>query len=126
MTYQLERDESNAFSRLTLSGVVEVDGLLEAVRAMWASPQHDQRTLMIIAPGAEIALTGDDIRIAAGALSRERADVRPGRAAVVAPSDLVYGLARMIQVLMREVPTDLQVFRAEQDAMDWLREEESS
>jgi hypothetical protein len=55
---------------------------------------------------------------------RELAQARsfdPGtKRAVVAPEDVVYGMARMFQTLHDEAPEELNVFRTLEEAKDWL------
>ena len=47
-----------------------------------------------------------------------------GRTAIVAPSDLAFGLARMYEFTAdpAEVPVTIQVFRSVQEADQWLQE----
>jgi hypothetical protein len=61
-------------------------------------------------------------------LRRMAADVRqrpqlqaPGRAAVLASSNLVYGLLRMYEVFSDGDPVEIRVFRRPEEAMAWLR-----
>lgn len=58
------------------------------------------------------------------ALLRELAGSRsfaPGaKRAVVASRDLLYGLARMFQIMHDDAPEDFQVFRTLEDATSWL------
>jgi hypothetical protein len=42
------------------------------------------------------------------------------RAAVIAPRDISFGLARMYEGLSRPVPKELRVFRDAQEAVEWL------
>jgi hypothetical protein len=44
----------------------------------------------------------------------------PGRTAVVAPDDVTYGLSRMGQVYLEDLPLEFQVFRNREDALSWL------
>lgn len=68
-------------------------------------------------------------RFTIGDLRRTAADVKrrpqlqvPGRAAVLASSNLVYGLLRMYEVFTEGDPTEIRVFRRPEDAMAWLTE----
>lgn len=46
----------------------------------------------------------------------------PSRAAIVAPDDLTYGLARMHEAFREQEGLENKVFRTEQEAMAWLKE----
>jgi len=49
-----------------------------------------------------------------------------GKTAVVAPKDLVYGLARMFQIMSDtdDFPFETRVFRSYEEAEQWLLEKE--
>jgi hypothetical protein len=47
----------------------------------------------------------------------------PGRAAVLASSNLVYGLLRMYEVFNEGNPAEIRVFRRPEEAMAWLKGE---
>jgi hypothetical protein len=58
-------------------------------------------------------------RTAADARRRPELQV-PGRAAVLASSNLVYGLLRMYEVFNEGNPAEIRVFRQPEEAMTWL------
>ena len=58
-------------------------------------------------------------RTAADVKSRPQMQV-PSRAAVLASSNLVYGLLRMYEVFSDGDPVEIRVFRRPEDAMAWL------
>ena len=45
----------------------------------------------------------------------------PGRAAVVASSNLIYGLLRMYEVFSEGAAVEIRVFRKPEEALAWLR-----
>jgi hypothetical protein len=49
----------------------------------------------------------------------------PGRAAVLASSNLIYGLLRMYEVFSEGQATKIRVFRQPEEAMAWLLSEQS-
>ena len=61
-------------------------------------------------------------RTAADAKKRPEMQV-PGRAAVLASSNLIYGLLRMYEVFNEGNPAEIRVFRNPEEAMAWLRGE---
>ena len=69
---------------------------------------------------AETPLTGDEIRtLAEYALPIHRA-YGASKWALIAPSTLTYGLARMYAALTHEGPLAVQVFKDAAEADDWL------
>ena len=45
----------------------------------------------------------------------------PGKAAIVAPEDFTYGIVRMHDVYRQNMNYEIEVFRTEQEALDWLK-----
>jgi hypothetical protein len=62
----------------------------------------------------DFKVTTDDLRRLAGRFTPERR----GRCAVIAPSDVGFGLSRMIEVYAQN--PGFAVFRTEQQAREWL------
>jgi hypothetical protein len=60
-------------------------------------------------------------KTAADAKKRPQMQV-PGRAAVLATSNVIYGLLRMYEVFNEGNPAEIRVFRKPEDAMVWLRD----
>jgi hypothetical protein len=121
MTFKITRDESIDVTLIVFDGVVDHDHLLEGVRAARDTPGHNYRTLMTVSADVTLDLSSDDLRSIALALRSERADDAPrGLTAIVAPTTLAYGLARMVQVFMEEGPADVRVFQSQSDAITWL------
>lgn len=58
--------------------------------------------------------------------TRERPEMRvPGRAAVLASSNLIYGLLRMYEVFSEGQATRIRVFRGPEEAMAWLLDKDA-
>ena len=109
--------------RLTLSGASE-PGDVAAV--MSAALEDDSRPalrgLLFDARGSTSAAkrTSGEVRAIAGELAR-RAEDFGGRLALVAPSDVVYGLMRMGEVWFQSGGDAFsRVFRDEAEALSWL------
>jgi hypothetical protein len=62
-------------------------------------------------------------KTAADAKMRPKMQV-PGRAAVIASSNLIYGLLRMYEVFNEGSPSEIRVFRKPEEAMAWLRHQD--
>jgi hypothetical protein len=60
-------------------------------------------------------------KTAADAKKRPQMQV-PGRAAVLATSNLIYGLLRMYEVFNEGNPAEIRVFRKPEEAMVWLKD----
>jgi hypothetical protein len=58
-----------------------------------------------------------DIREIVGSFDTSTEAVRARRRAIVVSSDVQFGIARTFQAI---VPGDMEVFRDEQSALDWL------
>jgi len=121
MSFEITRDESIDVTRITFAGHVDHDQLLEGVRAARELPSHSYRTLLVAGPDTKVDLSSHDLRSIARALRDERAaDAPRGQTAIVAPTSLVFGLARMTQVFMEEGPAEVRVFQTHAEATAWL------
>ena len=47
----------------------------------------------------------------------------PGKAAIVAPEDFTFGIARMHGIYRKNEGYEIEVFRTEQEALDWLKKQ---
>lgn len=64
---------------------------------------------------------GDYQSVAALSTRRnERQYANRFRSAIIAPSDMAFGVARMFQTLISNPSIDLEIFRTERDAIAWL------
>ena len=122
MAYEIERDEALDLSRLTFSGQVDFNQIVEALLSLRALPGHNWRTLALFDPDVEIDANAGDIRKLVAFIQKERrAEARPGRVAMFAPNDVVFGISRMHQAYSEHLPIETQVFRDVAEAIEWLR-----
>jgi len=97
----------------------------EDVRRFWdtlfADPQFRPGMPSVIdcRPVQSLFSIGDLRRMADESKKRPELQV-PGRAAVLASSNLVYGLLRMYEVFTEGDPVQIRVFRKADEAMLWL------
>jgi hypothetical protein len=70
--------------------------------------------------------TSDDIQALAAAIGKRLNHDDHHKVAIAAPQDLAYGLARMYEAYTGELPTELKVFRSKDEALDWLKGENTS
>lgn len=108
----------------TFSGTVDDAELLGAYRSLLASPDYDPRVndLVDMRPVTRFDVTGDAIRDLVRAFSPLDAAMVQTRLAIVAGSDLVFGMARMYELLRSDTPEDIRVFRDMDVARAWLGE----
>jgi hypothetical protein len=92
--------------------------LLAHVRILTADPRfaRDFRQLADLRDVTDVQITASTIR--------EMVKLNPfgagARRAVVVTNDVVFGMARMYQILTDESPDELQIFRKVDDALQWL------
>jgi hypothetical protein len=92
--------------------------LLAHVRALTIDPRfsRDFRQLVDLRDVTDVQITASCIR--------EMVRLNPygagARRAVVVTNDVVFGMARMYQILSDESPDELQIFRKVDDALEWL------
>ncbi len=128
MPITTEMRESHDLIVFTLQGTVTARELLETIRSYWELENPARLVLWRGEAGATIGrLTADEARKVASVVSDYKDRVvrrEKGRSAIVAPADVDYGLARMIEAFQKsgepDLPYQLRVFRDEKLAMAWL------
>jgi hypothetical protein len=99
-------------------GVVTDRELLAHVRTLTVDPRY-ARSFCQLADLRDVT----DVEITASTI-REMVKLNPfgagARRAVVVTSDVVFGMARMYQILADESPHELKIFRKMDDALQWL------
>jgi len=115
-TYRIDRERRIILS--TASGVLTDHDIREHQQQLRSDPDFDASfdQLWDHRDVTDFQITTATLRDLATARS-----FKPGsRRAVVTPSDLGFGLARMFQTLHEEAPEDLRVFRTIEEARSWL------
>ncbi|HKV42122.1 MAG TPA: hypothetical protein VJX67_23150 [Blastocatellia bacterium] len=116
-------DEGRGIIRIW-SGTV-TGGELEA--AAKAESQDEERTrrlkygIVDLSDVTELAMTPEDIRGIVTQHTRTAALMRRGAFAIVAPKDVVFGFARMWQVMVERTGWETQVFRSRAEADAWIQ-----
>ena len=103
---------SRAFGRVTDEDLQRHQQVLRADAAF--DPRYDQ--LWDFLDVTEIAVSDEAIR----EFARARSFEPEARRALVAGSDLGFGLARMFATLHDDAPEEVQVFRSLEEARAWL------
>jgi hypothetical protein len=65
-------------------------------------------------------LSPDELRLIAADVAQMSPAPAPGRCAVLAATDVVFGLVRMYEAYSEGSPVEVRVFRAVDEAMAWL------
>jgi len=115
-SYHIDPERRTIFSSAT--GVVTDDDLKGHQSRLRSDPAFDRtfNQLWDLRGVAEARVTNGAIRTLADSRSFD-AGARRG---MVAPQDLVYGLARMFEMLHEQAPEDLRIFRTLEEAERWL------
>ena len=79
---------------------------------LWILPEHLDGGAFDFEELRKIGSTGESLRVT-------------GKAAIVAPSDYVFGLARQVTLIREDDPDRFRVFRTEAEALAWLRSDGS-
>jgi hypothetical protein len=114
-TYRL--DAELRLMRVTLQGRVTGDELDAFTQTVKHDPAYDPSWPALV-DASELNPAGLSTQVL-----RARAAVprrNPTRVAIVAPADVVFGLARMFQMMSEGRGNDIEVFRGMREAMAWL------
>jgi hypothetical protein len=119
-TYRIDSTADILF--LKSEGVVTQPERLETLRACTNDPGYGttSRTLMDVSTATSVP-TFSELRELVGFLQGPLAKVGPRRVAIVALGDVSFGVARQFQALLGSAPASIQVFRNEDEALEWLR-----
>ena len=121
--YRIEPDTRTAV--FSAAGTLTLADILSAMQAVYEDPRFTSPTRALWdLTQAEVAVTPNDLRTVAEFSKRHRPPGR-GRAAIVASEDLTFGFGRMYEMLAADVPIEHRVFRAVEQAWQWLLADES-
>ena len=121
ISYHIEKDAGRVV--LEFRGTITDRELFATYEALYADPSHrvglDELTdcreveRVDVTTGALVALAASTARLLDG-------KQQTWRVAIVAPSDVVFGMARMYEAFRAESPEQVQVFRDRAAAEAWL------
>lgn len=96
-----------------------LDVVLEIIDALCVDGAYATPSRLWDFRGCTMELSNDDLRriVEYGSLR----DRKPGRVAILADTDLVYGLSRMYEVFRSSDRSEYRAFRDEGQALEWLR-----
>jgi len=118
-------DKKRNLTIFTLSGELTIDEILGALKSFWEDRELTLNTLWDTQNAIVTNLKLPDIENIAGFIGQNRnrfEERKDGKAAIVAPTDLQYGLSRILGTLYERenVPIKLQPFRTMDEAIQWL------
>ena len=113
----------------TLTGELTLDDIQSAIKSFW---EAHELTLNALWDARRAKLTNlessdmESITAFIGQYTHRFEERKGGKSAVVASSDLQYGLSRILGTLyeIKDFPTKLQTFRQMDEAMEWLDQDE--
>ena len=120
MGFILEFDAKNAVLRATVDGVVTDEGLVDcnATVARYYASHPPCRGIVDFSKVTKFEVSSETIRrLASGTPAIPTENVR----VLVTPTDVVYGMARMFQVLGEKTRPDLHVVRTLEEAYKLLQ-----
>jgi len=121
MPARVEFDPAGNRITLDLHGRVDLADAARIVGEIIGRPDlHGPTGLIDTTNLTGLDLVAHDIRQIAELAERADAAWAGGRWAVVAPRDLVYGMARMYQLIRSGAPYQIEVFRTHAEANRWL------
>ena len=114
--YRIDTERRVVFS--TATGILSEDDITDHQARLRADPDFDGKLdqLWDFSGVTAVEVASATIRQLARARSFEAGVKR----AVVAPSDVAFGMARMFQMLHEDAPEEMRVFRASAEARRWL------
>ncbi len=107
----------------TFTGRVGDRELFDAYAALVSEPAYDPSLddLIDLRGVTHMGVTGAGLHRLIAMYDQRDSDGYRTRVAIVAPADVLYGVARMFQALRGDdTPEEIEVFRGMDDAMCWL------
>jgi hypothetical protein len=124
VTYQL--DPETGFIETHCKGDVTFDEVMRHFQALEADPLLPECLDVLLDLGDLTSVPeSGQLQQVAGAVGRLRGKVRWGACAIVAISDVLFGMSRMFEVFADQKFASTHVFRGRADAKHWLAQQRS-
>ena len=122
-------DKTKNLTIYTLTGELTLDEIQNAITSFWEAQEVTLKGLWDARSAKLTNLKSTDMeRITAliGQYKHRFEERKGGKSAVVASSDLQYGLSRILGTFyeMEGFPTQLKIFRIMDEALEWLDQDE--
>ncbi|ABF40907.1 hypothetical protein Acid345_1906 [Candidatus Koribacter versatilis Ellin345] len=123
MPVKVEVDRSRRLAKRTYIGVVTASELLDSIHEYRSAPEFDPsfNELMDFREVDRIDASIDDIRLCA---LRAVPFANTSKRVILAPQPLVFGLARMYQIIGEDIHPNVYVVKTEEDAFRTLERTE--
>ncbi len=119
VTYEI--DHTTGIIRTKCFGRVVLEDVLDHFRTLQCDPECPERLdVLLDLSASESAASSGQLRTVAHAIAAIRDRVTFDACAIVAPTDLLFGIARMFEVFAQEHFRATHVFRSARDAEAWL------
>lgn len=119
VTYQI--DAATAIIRTKCSGDVTLDEVIGHFHELERDPHRGDRldVMLDLSEQTSIPQSGD-LRVVTREIGNIRASVQFGACAIVACTDVLFGMIRMFQVFTEDLFREVCVFRSVPEAEEWL------
>ena len=121
-SFTIRPEAAGGYPWVKLEGHITTADILAAIDALSVEGVYASRCRLWDFRGCTVDLSSEELReIAEIGAAR---DQEPGRVAILADSDLIYGLGRMYEVVRSSPSSEYRAFRSESEALSWLTEPE--
>ena len=122
-------DKTKNLTIYTLTGELTVDDIQSAIKSFYEAHELTLKGLWDARSAKLTDLKSSDmesIAVFIGQFRNRFEERKGGRSAVVASSDLQYGLSRVLEILyeIEGSPIQLKIFRVMDEAMEWLDQDD--
>jgi hypothetical protein len=129
MTITLQVDRTKNLTICTLTGELTLDKIYHSIKSYWEARELTMNALWDTRDTQLANLKSSEVERVTSFIRQFRPrfeERKGGKTAVVASSDLQYGLSRIVGTLyeIENFPTQLKVFRTMDEAKGWLDQEE--
>lgn len=129
MPITLKVDKAKSLTIFVMTGEPNLDEIHNAIRSFWEAHELTVSALWDVRQAQLNNLKSSDVeKIAAiiGQYAHRFEERKAGKTAVVASSDLQYGLSRILGTFyeIEDFPTQLKIFRIMDEAFEWLDQDE--
>ena len=120
MPYSIKVEQDSGIGIVAASGELSAHEIERAYTELWADPSYNGSTVWDLRAGSIAELSQDDAQRVIGFVQRERPPLPLGRIAYVAPRDVDFGVARMMESLVAGIAVRPLVTRDFEHALAWV------
>lgn len=118
--YQIDKNLRAVFT--AIQGVLEDEEPVRYLDALLRDPDYEVGLAVLVDASRleRLDLTTSGVRKLAEYTLGAEARLQGAKVAIVAPTDVTFGVSRMYQTLRSEAPYEISVFRTREEALAWL------